>query len=309
MSSDRSPCSADIKRIGAAVGAAATGVARVEQVDADAWERFVRWRESGCAADMEYLCRYDDVRRNPALLLEGARSIIVCAFSYVPDRVQPSGAPRFASYALGRDYHEVVKERMRLLAVTLTAEYGENACRICVDTAPLLERYWAVRCGIGIQGVNGQLIVPGCGSMCVIGSLVTTLDIEPDTPASGHCARCGRCVRACPGKALKGDGTVDARKCQSYLTIEYRGDSLPDDVELADRVYGCDICQDVCPHNRNLKPTEIEEFKPREALLALDRERIDTMTQEEFSRIFSHSAVKRAKLAGLKRNNGHHRNG
>ena len=174
-------------------------------------------------------------------------------------------------------------------------------CRVTVDTAPLRERYWAVEAGLGFIGVNNQLIIPGTGSWVLLGEIITTLPLDADEPCRLSCDGCMRCVKACPGRALDGHGGMDAGRCMSYLTIEFRGEGP---IGCGDRIYGCDICQEVCPHNSCSSPSKIPAFTPRESILSLTRDDILTMEQGEFSRIFTHSAIKRTKLAGLRRNAG-----
>jgi epoxyqueuosine reductase len=260
----------------------------------------MKWLDERRHGDMAYLTRNNMVRLNPALLMPGARSIIVAAFNYLPAVRQPANVPQFAYYAYGRDYHEVVRERLSHLAEAIRAEHGGET-RVCVDTAPLRERYWAQQAGIGFRGVNSQLILPGKGSYFFIGSILTTAALTPNRPNTDSCGNCQACVKACPAGAITGDGTIDASRCLSYLTIEYRGE-LPADINLGNKIYGCDVCQKVCPHNRNAEPTDIPEFMPREEFLNLDADRLQTLTPEKFSEIFRHSAVKRTKLAGLLRN-------
>lgn len=173
--------------------------------------------------------------------------------------------------------------------------------RICVDTAPLLERYWAVRSGLGFIGRNHLLIVPGYGSYVLLGSIITTVEFAPTAPNCGNCLGCNRCIAACPANALSEFQPHKSNRCLSYLTIEYRGD-YPEGTDLHERLYGCDICQQVCPHNNHPAPTTIAEFTPREALRELSPERALQLTQPEFSNIMRHSAIKRTKLAGLQRN-------
>ncbi len=280
---------AEIKRLAAGEGAAACGIARIERISPEEKSLFDRWIATGRHGDMGYLEKYPDIRRDPALLLEGARSIVVAAFNYYH---KDNGSLRWARYALGRDYHEEVRERLTRMATQMGGEW-----RVAVDTAPLRERYWAVKAGVGFIGLNGLLIVPGAGSWVVLGEIITTLDLEPDKPMERDCGRCGRCVAACPGQALDGKGGLDARLCRSYLSIEYRGEEVPD---LDGRIYGCDICQEVCPHNRCAVESDI--FHPREEVTSLTRGEIIGMEQGDFSRIFSHSAIKRTKLSGLRRN-------
>ncbi|MBD5233225.1 MAG: tRNA epoxyqueuosine(34) reductase QueG [Bacteroidales bacterium] len=279
-------------------GAAACGFARVAPVPEDQRALYRQWLRQNRHADMEYMERYTDVRDNPALLLDGARTIISLAFPYTAPGVKRS--PLFADYALGDDYHDVLRKRLTPVADALEAIYPGT--RICIDTAPLRERYWATRAGIGYIGLNNQLIVPGIGSAVFLAEILWTAALPPDTPlTSTNCSRCGACLRACPGTALNHDGSaLDARRCLSYLTIENRGALT---TPLRGRIYGCDICRDVCPEAHPTLPVEIlPEFTPRPTLLTLRVADITAMTQETFSLTFRRSAIKRAKLAGLLRN-------
>lgn len=257
-----------------------------------------RWLADGRHGEMSYMERYNDLRSDPRLLLEGAKTVICCAFDYR----QPVRHPLFADYALGLDYHEVIRQRLNAAAAEITRQWGGET-RICVDTAPIRERYWAAASGLGFIGLNGQLIVDGIGSKVFLAEILWTGVVAPDTPAGQQsCELCGACVKACPGKALDGRCGVDARRCLSYLTIEYRG-PLPEGLTLDGRIYGCDICQDVCPHNRNkVTATSIAEFTPSSELQSLTTDDILRMVPQDFNRVFRHSAVKRTKLSGLLRN-------
>lgn len=265
-------------------------------VDPDAAGQFRRWVAEGRHGEMSYLEKYPDQRLDPRTLLDGARTLIVVGFPYYTD--DKINLP-ISLYARGRDYHEVVRERLTEAASRLPGE-----SRVCVDTAPLRERYWAARAGLGFIGRSNQLIIPGLGSYFFLGFILNT-ELYDDVaqpanslPASG-CGKCRRCVDACPGRCLSADASgLDARRCLSYLTIEYRGEldsPLP-------TIYGCDICQRVCPHNAAARPTPIADFHPSEALAALTPADIAEMTPERFSALFRHSAIKRTKLAGLQRN-------
>lgn len=291
----------DLLKIAREAGAQKCGFATASAVDDEAVKAYDRWLAEGKNADMAYLEKYADVRNNPQQLLDDptcARTIMVCAFSYYHPETQADGAARIAMYAHGDDYHEVLRRRMQPLVARLQ-QLGYGA-RICVDTAPLRERYWAVKAGVGFRGRNGQLIVDGMGSYFFLATLITDAAIEPDEPCRLSCLGCDRCVHSCPGGAIGPGGTIDARRCLSYLTIEHRGE-LPA-TALGGRVYGCDECQRVCPHNLHAPVTEIEEFHLRPTLRTLTADDILGMSQEDFSRTFTHSAIKRAKLAGLQRN-------
>lgn len=325
----------EIKRLLKTAGAFKSGIALAREVDADRMADYDRWLSEGRHASMAYLEKYTDIRRNPALLLPGARSVISSVFNYWWGR--SDGPLQWASYALGDDYHDVVRARLQSVADMIVSQTGAE-CRVCVDTAPIPERYWAVKSGIGFIGLNRQLIVPGAGTHFFLGEIVTTLPLTPDQPETGNCGECRRCLSACPGGALSPEG-LDANRCLSYLTIEHRGDFPPEvsgnptapltptvhhtlsdlltpadhhtpadiaptrpTIRLGRHIYGCDVCQDVCPHNRCAPISEIEEFRPRPAILRLDTEAIISMKQEEFSTLFRRSAIKRTKLAGLQRN-------
>lgn len=278
------------------------GVAECRPVDVEGADRYDRWISARRHAAMSYLEKYGDVRRDPRLLLDGARSIVMCAMSYyhaLPADASPA-MRSIAMYARGDDYHDIMRGRLEELGQFVKSQLGGEH-RACVDTAPLRERYWAVEAGLGFIGLNNQLIIPGAGSYFFLGALLTTVEIEPDMPMRASCVGCGRCLRACPGRALDGEGGVDSSRCLSYLTIEHRGD-FADDVDLKGHLYGCDECQRLCPYNIAAKESPVGEFAPRAAYDTLTPERVLELTQEEFSTIFRRSAIKRTKLAGLQRN-------
>lgn len=283
-------------------GFSAFGVARCHAVSPGAAARSRLWLDTGMNGCLDYMERYPDLRLDPSALLEGCRSVVVMAASYYFNECQSYSDARVARYARGDDYHEVLR-RLASPITDFLASQGHTS-RICVDTAPIPERYWAVEAGVGFIGRNGCLIVPGIGSYCFLTLLLTDAPLEPDEPCSGSCAGCGACLKACPSGALQSDGLIDCRRCLSCLTIEYRGD-FPDDFNTGGRVFGCDTCQDVCPHNRNIPESLISEFRMRDAVRDLTIDRILEMEQPEFSSIFTHSAVKRTKLAGLRRNAAH----
>jgi epoxyqueuosine reductase len=286
-------------------GAFRTGFCRAEAVDDEAAMLYSRRAADGAFADMSYLCRYDDVRRDPRLLLEGAQTIICCAFSYY----QPKPHPYLADYALGDDYHDVLRRRLSEFCERIKSIAGGET-RICIDTAPLRERYWAARAGLGVIGLNNQLIIPGAGSRFFLAEVLWTVSLPADRPLQpGECLRCGACVRACPGKALDGKGSLDCSRCLSYLSIEYRGD-FSEHTPPFTGVYGCDVCQRVCPMNTNVTPPEaLPEFAQRAGYADLTPDDIIAMEQADFSRLFKGSAIKRAKLAGLQRNARHLKEG
>ncbi len=288
-------------------GADAVGIAKAEAVDAEAVENYGKWLSEGCHASMSYMERYGEVRNDPRLLLPGAKSIIMLAYSYFTPEKQPEKAPKIALYARGGDYHNVLRKKLSAAVKVLKSRFGGDY-RICIDSAPLRERYWAVKSGLGFIGRNSQLIVPGVGSYCFLAAVVTTLELTPSHELSRSiCDDCGRCQRACPGGAIMADRcAVDARRCISYLTIEAgrTADSSipwPENLKRGGRIIGCDECQRVCPHNRNPKEASLPRFMPRSEVMNLTQEALLAMTQEEYDKRFAGSAIRRAPLAHLKK--------
>lgn len=311
---------AEISDIILSTGAVGFGIARVDTVPDEEFRRYVSWLGAGCHGSMSYMERNIDVRHDPRLLLPGAKSIIMVAFPYYHVDQFEGNLSRISAYAHGDDYHEVIRRKLTGVVTGLiesrviyNSPEGNNALdinqqslssddfRICVDTAPLLERYWAVRAGLGFIGRNHLLIVPGYGSYVLLGSIITTVAFQSSSPSFQSCSGCNRCISACPVNALSESEPHRSNRCLSYLTIEHRGE-FPHETDLHGRLYGCDICQQVCPHNNHPTPTPIAEFTPREALRELSPECALQLTQSEFSGIMRQSAIKRTKLAGLQRN-------
>lgn len=295
----------EIKKKAQEIGFDACGIAQVTAADSEALF-FDRWLKKGNHAGMTYLENHREIRLNPAGLVEGAKTVISVALNYYPSQKLPPETPHIAYYAYGKDYHFVVKEMLNDLwnALFPPAETGQaetRTARFFTDSAPILERYWAWKAGLGWIGKNTNLIIPGKGSFFFLGEIVTSLEADHyDTPQKNRCGRCSRCLEACPTGALEAPRRLNARKCLSYLTIENRGDIPAAQAAcLGNRLYGCDTCQEVCPWNRFARPTRVEAFRPSEELLHLNREKIDRMTEEDYRRIFARSAVKRAKYEGL----------
>ena len=292
-----------IKSQAASLGFDACGFAAATPVDDEAVAQYDRWIAQGCHGCMAWAERHRDLRSDPSLLLDGAHTVIALALNYYPALFQPAGTLRVAYYAYGRDYHEVLREKL-----TALARYVEDitgcATRPCVDSAPLRERYWAQRAGVGFIGRNNCLIIPGKGSFFFLGEIVTTAQLPPDEPCTLTCGDCGKCVEACPTGAMADDGVVDASKCLSCLLIEDHRDELPEWVAgvIGDKVVGCDECQLCCPHNAKAVPTTIEDFCPTDTVMTLTRERVMAMTSGEFKRLFAHSAISRLRYKTLRRN-------
>lgn len=291
-----------VRRIATESGFSRCGFAVAAPVDAAAVKAFDDWIAAGKHGCLSYLEKYRDVRNDPRLLLDGAATIIAVALNYLPREKQQPQYPQIAYYAYGDDYHEVVRNRLAPV-VDYLATLGASA-RICVDTAPLRERYWAQQAGLGFIGMNNQLIIPSLGSYHFLGFVITTAALQPDEPCISPCISCRRCLIYCPTKAISDHGAIDARRCLSCLTIEHRGE-IPEGISLGNRLYGCDTCQKACPHNIYAPTTEIPEFTPIPERLTLTVNDILEMDQERYAALFRHSAIKRAKLAALHRNAAH----
>ncbi len=267
----------------------------------------VDWLERGDQADMEYLRRRLEVRLEPARILDGARSAVCVALQYHPltGAVEPEGDlwPRVARYARGRDYHDVMLERLRLLAARVEGGYPGTAWRPYVDTGPVLERELAARAGLGAMGKNTNLLHPEAGSWFLLGELFLTLELTPDTAAADLCGTCTRCLEACPTGALPAPYRLDSRRCISYWTIEHRGDLPPEARDLiGDWVFGCDVCQEVCPVNQGAAPAAHDELRLPEKRAELDLAALLAISRDDYVERFRGSPMKRAKQQGLQRN-------
>ena len=315
----------DIKAEAKRLGFFACGIAKAAPVDPKTAEQVGKWLDNGCFAEMAYMTNYTDKRLNPLLLMPGLRSIVCVAMSYAPAQRIPQGQYQLASYAYGQDYHEVVKGKLRQLAAHFDfqpyIESDPSACaslqderpmfRVFCDSAPILERYWAVKAGLGWTGRNHQLIIPKAGSMFVLGELFLNIELEYDEEMPNRCGNCHKCIDICPTKALgtwldtQGEKSFlfDAQRCLSYQTIEYRGNLQPNIAQaMGDTIYGCDRCQTVCPWNAHPIATNIEEMAPKPELMNMTREQWHNLSEDDYKRLFKGCAVKRAKYAGLMRN-------
>lgn len=285
------------------LGFDACGIAEAEAIPRETYAGVEAWITSGHHGTMTYMERNAELRRDPRLLVEGCRSLIIVALGYYPQEHQAEHLPQFAKYAYGRDYHKVIKKKLDQLLDFITQQIAPDATgRAFADSAPILERYWAERAGLGWRGKHGLLIIPRMGSFCLLGCLLTDLPLPPDHPQPNRCGTCQRCLEACPTQALLGRGQMDARRCISYLTIESSAD-IPTDLalQLGKRIYGCDTCQDVCPWNKWSRPTRVKDFTPRWDILTLSHTDIATMDQEQFDRLSAGSAIRRAGLSRLQR--------
>lgn len=296
---DKAALSQFIKSEAHGLGFAVCGITRAEAVAPDEVKRYTYWVKNGNNGTMQYLERNCDKRFDPTALVEGCKSIVLVALNYAPQRAVEG----ISNYAQGKDYHKVVKERLYTLLKKINEKTDIKGRAFC-DSAPVLERYWAVQAGLGWIGRNRQLIIPGKGSQFFIGELLIDRELEYDTPfTANHCGNCTQCIDNCPTGALCKEG-FDARKCLSYLTIEYRGEKLPENSgeKMKNCFYGCDCCQAACPHNRFSTPTEIEDLQPRPELLQMTKERWSGLTAVEYDRLFAESAVERCGYRQLMRN-------
>ena len=287
-----------IKRRAAELGFSACGIAKAEAVNADVRKYFEEWIASGSHGEMGYMAGNFEKRMDPAQLVEGCRSIIVVAQNYFP----ATASPQISRYAQGKDYHRVVKEKLFQLLGYINSIVPAKGRAFC-DSAPVLERYWAVQAGLGTCGRNRQLIIPGCGTHFFLGELLVDIEAEYDEPLKESlCKGCNACVRNCPAGALSENG-LDARRCLSYLTIEYRGE-LPTATgeKMGECFYGCDRCQSACPHNRAAQPHNEPQFVPSEELLAMSVSDWKVLTKEKFDTLFKDSAVQRCGYEQLMRN-------
>jgi len=287
------------------LGFDACGFAKTGHVGAETEQHVRKWLNNDMQAEMRYMENHFEKRCDPTLLVEGAKTVISLAINYYPREFQSPELPRFACYAYGKDYHTVIKEKLAQLLLYIREEIDPTATgRAFVDSAPVLERYWAQKAGLGWIGKNNTLIIPGMGSFYFLAELIISTELEYNTRiVESKCGACRRCINSCPTRALEYK-QLDARKCLSYLTIEKRGDFDPT-INLHNQAYGCDICLLACPWNRFARPNTTPEFAPIAEILTYSTTQWLTISEEEFNRILKFSPVKRTKYAGLMRNMRH----
>jgi len=291
-----------VKQRAATLGFDACGIAEAGNIDPE--DHFGAWLSRGYHADMCWMAAKPDVRRDVRLRVPGARSVIVVARNYYSERPAAStGTGRVARYAWGRDYHKILERPINALAAEINAMADGTECYRCVDTGPVLEKAWAARAGLGWIGKNGLVLRTDLGSWFFLGVIVTTLELSPDTPAVDRCGSCNLCIEACPTEAIVEPGVVDARKCISYHTIENR-DAIPENLSrrFGPWLFGCDVCQEVCPWNRFAKPTTEPAFEPIPGNTDLDLDELRSMDDAAFQKRFAGTSIRRAKRPGLQRN-------
>lgn len=293
-----------VKKTAARLGFSYCGIAKAQKLDEDA-PRLEKWLQKGMHGSMQYMENYFDLRIDPAKLVQGARSVITLLLNYYPSQGQQPEAPGISKYAYGQDYHEVIRVKLNQLIVLMQEEIGEIHGRGFVDSAPVLERTWAQKSGLGWIGKNGNLITKQSGSFYFIATLITDKEFIYDDPwARDYCGTCTKCIDACPTEAILPDKVIDGSKCISYFTIELKDMLIPDEMKgrFDNWMFGCDTCQDVCPWNRFSKPHNETSFSPIPEILNLSTKEWEMMTEESFKTIFRHSPLRRTKWKGIQRN-------
>ena len=262
------------------------------------------WLQNHYHGQMQYMENYFDKRLDPTLLVEGSKSVISLSYNYFPEEnISGSDTFKISKYAYGQDYHEIIKAILEEMVAELKEEIGDFHCRVFTDSAPVLERSWARKSGIGWVGKNANLITKQSGSFYFLAEIICDLELSEDEPTTDHCGTCRKCIDACPTDAIVSEKIIDGSKCISYATIELKNE-IPESFSnnMENWMFGCDICQDVCPWNRFSVPHNQEKFKPNHHLKSYTKQDWQELSQEIFSEIFRKSPVKRTKFAGLKRN-------
>jgi len=285
------------------IGFDGCGISKAGELKEDS-DRLSDWLQKGFHGNMKYMENHFEKRVDPAKLVDGAKSVISVILNYFPSEKQKEAdAPVISKYAYGRDYHTVIRRMLKQLQEYINGNINPIKGRGFVDSAPVLDRAWAARSGLGWIGKNSNLISPSKGSFFFIGSLIVDIELFYDRPIPDFCGDCTRCINACPTQAIIGSRTIDSRKCISYHTIENKEDIDPQlQDKFMNRVFGCDICQDVCPWNRKAIPHKVEELKPIPGLLEMTKKDWYSINETEYDERFSKSAIKRAKYKGLRRN-------
>jgi epoxyqueuosine reductase len=303
MASHKREYSMSIKEEAHRLGFDACGISKVERLDDDA-ERLRLWLLRGMQGEMDYMVNNFEKRVDPAELVPGSKSVVSVLLNYFPSQKQQDPlAPIISGYAFGEDYHKVLKKKLKLLFNFINTNIIPINGRSFVDSAPVLDRAWAARSGLGWIGKNSNLISTRLGSFVFIGSLIIDLELSYDSSINDHCGGCTKCIQACPTHAIQEPRVIDSNKCISYLTIENKK-KIPEfnKDKFENRVFGCDICQDVCPWNRKVKPHHVKEFEPLPDLLEMTKKDWENLDEDKYNKIFKKTALKRAKYSGLRRN-------
>ncbi len=293
-----------IKNKASQLGFMYCGVSKATFLEEEA-HRLETWLSRSYHGKMSYMDNHFDKRLDPRILVPGAKSVVSLILNYFPEEVQKdSEAPKISKYAYGEDYHTVIKDKLFELFEYIQEEIGEVGGRVFVDSAPVMDKVWAKKSGLGWVGKNANLIHPKHGSFFFIAELILDLELEPDGPIKDYCGTCTKCIDACPTEAIVEPYVVDGAKCISYLTIELKDQIIPSEFKgkMENWAFGCDICQDVCPWNRFSKPHKEQRFEPNERLLNMSGAEWTELSEEIFQELFKRSAVKRTKYEGLRRN-------
>jgi epoxyqueuosine reductase len=293
-----------IKQISKQLGFDYCGISKAERLDEDA-KRLEQWLNKEMHGSMQYMENHFELRIDPTKLVPGARSVITLMMNYFPSAKQNEQAPKISKYAYGEDYHEVIREKLKELMKLIKENIGDINGRGFVDSAPVLERSWAVKSGLGWVGKNGNLISKQSGSFFFIATLICDLELEYDAPfAKDYCGTCTKCIDSCPTDAILPDKVIDGSKCISYFTIELKDALINESMKgkFENWMFGCDVCQDVCPWNRFSKPHHEQRLTPIAEVLNLSSQQWEEMSEETFKRVFKNSPLKRTKFAGIQRN-------
>lgn len=293
-----------IKQLAQKSGFDYCGIAKAQQLDKEA-ARLEKWLNQGMHGKMQYMENHFEMRIDPSKLVPGAKSVITFFKNYYPSTTTNETEIKISKYAYGSDYHEVIRSQLKLLLKHINEQFGEVQGRGFVDSAPVLERAWAEKAGIGWQGKNGMIINKQAGSFFFIATLIVDLELAYDDPiAKDFCGSCTRCIDACPTDAILPNKVVDGSKCISYFTIELKDQLIPENYKgkFDNWMFGCDTCQDVCPWNRFSKPNQEPLFSPIPEILNFKEKDWEEMTEEEFKKVFKNSPLKRSKYDGIRRN-------
>ena len=289
---------AEAKRL----GFLSCGVSKADFLEEEA-PRLEKWLNNNMHGEMQYMENHFDKRLDPRLLVDGSKSVISLLLNYYPQEEQLKNTYKVSKYAYGNDYHHVIKSKLRQLQEFISEEIGEVGGRAFVDSAPVLDKAWAAKSGLGWIGKHSNLLTQQVGSFYFIAELIVDIDLEYDTRVTDHCGTCTACIDACPTEAIKAPYVVDGSKCISYFTIELKNE-IPNEFhgKFDDWMFGCDVCQDVCPWNKFSKPHQEPLFNPHPELLSMNKKDWEEITEDVFRKVFQKSPVKRTKFSGLERN-------
>ena len=302
MLNNKSKYTNQIKAEAKRLGFFSCGISKAEFLEVEA-PRLEKWLNNNMHGQMSYMQNHFDKRLDPTLLVDDSKSVISLLLNYYPEQKQTDQSYKLSKYAYGKDYHDVIKSKLKELTHFIQTEIGEVSGRAFVDSAPVLDKAWAAKSGLGWIGKHSNLLTQKVGSFYFIAELIIDLDLDYDTIVSDHCGACTACIDACPTQAITDPYIVDGSKCISYFTIELK-DQLPNSMkgQFDDWMFGCDVCQDVCPWNKFSKPHNEPLFNPHPELLDMTKKDWDEITEDVFKKVFQKSAVKRTKFSGLKQN-------